>query len=113
DRKQEAYANALKYIVRVSNACSIWEADELTILGQDAQKEWFDDASEALTWITNLSIYCSPGQRAKITEALDQIKKGMTNLLLGKKAMTGREFLSIFLFAYEVVLSSQRADIDK
>ncbi|MBV9708650.1 MAG: hypothetical protein JO125_14725 [Chloroflexi bacterium] len=37
DRGQEAYANAVKYIVRVSSKRSIITADGLTVLGQDAQ----------------------------------------------------------------------------
>src|SRR5437588_6497837 len=59
DRKQEAYANSIKYIVRVLNKRSIITAEGSTVLGKDAQKEWFDDMSEVLTWMTNLSIYCS------------------------------------------------------
>ena len=96
DRRQEAYANAVKYIVRVSNKRSIITADGLTVLGQDAQKEWFDDMSEVLTWMTNLSIYCSPSQRAKITEALDQIREVMADLMFGQETKTGRVFLAFF-----------------
>lgn len=113
DRKQEAYANSVKYIVRVCNKRSIITADGLTVVGQDAQKEWFDDMSEALTWMTNLSIYCSSGQRAKIKEALDRIREVMADLMFGQETKTGKEFLSVFLFAYEVILSSQRIDISR
>lgn len=110
DRKQEAYANSIKYIVRVLNKRSIITAEGLTILGQDAQKEWFDDMSEVLTWMTSLSIYCSSSQKEKITEALDTIREMMSNIMSGKKADTGSGFFEAFSFAYEIVSSSQRID---
>ena len=79
------------------------------------QKEWFDDMSEALVWMTNLSIYCSSNQRAKITEALDRVREVMSepqfHLEVGKPVTFS--IITAFSSAYEVVVSSQRVDTGK
>jgi hypothetical protein len=118
DKKQEAYSNAVRYILRVLNKRSEITAEGLTVLGMDAQKEWFDDMSEALTWVTALSIYCSPNQRDQITKTLDEMRKTISQIVsrgiprIPLKQLS-TDPLDVFSSAYEIIIASERRDIGR
>lgn len=111
DRKQEAYANSERYIVRVLNKRSKITAQGLTVLGEDVVKEWFDDMSEAEIWLTALSIYCSRAQRQRIVEALDIVRKAISDIMSGNVSKPrGIGILDAFQSAYEKVYLSEEID---
>jgi hypothetical protein len=113
DRKQEAYANSVRYILRVLNKRSKVTAEGMTFLGQDVMKEWFDDMSEAEIWLTALSIYCSPAQRAQIVGTLDGVRKAISGFISSDTLHDRIGILDTFSSAYETVSSSERIDISQ
>jgi hypothetical protein len=65
DKRVESYSNTIRYLTRALNkrsSISIESGNLVTAMGQDVIKEWFDDLSESLVWLSSLSIYCSENQ---------------------------------------------------
>jgi hypothetical protein len=84
DRRVEVYTNAIRYLIRVSNKRSILTAEGVTVLGQDAVKEWFDEISEARSWLTSLLIYCSQQEQPKLNAAIERLNKAVADFLTAR-----------------------------
>ena len=58
DKRVEAYSNAIRYLVRALNkrsSLSIEGGTFTSVMGKDVIKEWFDELSEILVWLTRIS----------------------------------------------------------
>jgi len=86
-KREEAYSNTLRFLLKTLNRRSDLAADGMAYLGSDAIKEWFDDLVEAQIWANYLTIYCSDRQKAPITEVASALNKQVTEFL----ALTGSE----------------------
>jgi hypothetical protein len=84
DRRVEVYTNAIRYLIRVSNKRSILTAEGMTVLGQDAVKEWFDEISEARSWLTSLLIYCSRQEQPRLNAAIERLNKAAADFLTSR-----------------------------
>jgi hypothetical protein len=51
-KKEEAYSNALRHLLKSLNTRSYLTADGIAILGINEMPNWFSDLSEAQSWIT-------------------------------------------------------------
>jgi hypothetical protein len=111
DKKQEAYANSLRYILRALNKRSKIDMEQGAILGEDGIKEWFDDISEVQIWLTTLSIYCPPAQRGKIIAVLDEVRAATEDFMT--HSIATKSLPSALSSAYTLVSASERADIDR
>jgi len=111
NKRQEAYANSVRYILRVLNKRSELSIEGGAFLGKDAQKEWFDDMSEALTWITTLAMYCPNTQQKQILDVLREIQDTVSGIVNGHKGGSFRQ-LTAFDNAYKVILASAISDIE-
>jgi hypothetical protein len=72
DKRVEAYSNTIRYLVRALNkrsSLSLESGAIISVMGKDVIKEWFDDLSEILVWLSAVSIYCSKSQQSKIAHA--------------------------------------------
>ena len=58
-RKEDAYSNALRYLLKSLNRRSKITAEGNAVLSKEDMPEWSTDLSEAQAWITSLTIYCS------------------------------------------------------
>ncbi|MCB1824404.1 MAG: hypothetical protein H6974_15560 [Gammaproteobacteria bacterium] len=75
-RKEDAYSNSLRYLLKALNKRSKLTADGIAVLAKEDMPEWFSDLSEAQAWITSLTIYCSEDVR----ETIDIIRNKKNNL---------------------------------
>ncbi len=106
DKRQEAYANSVKYLLRViskRSEISMQSGQLITVLGKDVTKEWFDEMSEALTWMTILALYCPSKQRRPILEAVAKVKMTIADILTGKAPINS---LLAFTLAYETIVET-------
>lgn len=81
-RKEDAYSNSLKYLLRVLNKRSKLTADGIAVLAKEDVPEWFSDLSEAQAWITSLTIYCSDDVRETIKSVSSKFN-GVMSMLMG------------------------------
>lgn len=109
DKQVEAYTSAIRYLVRVSNKRSSITAEGVTVLGKDAMKEWFDEISEALAWLTSLTIYCSEKERDNVINGSARLNATAASFL-----QQGAGHANITQVAHDVCISiseSARRDI--
>lgn len=88
DRRVEVYTNAIRYLIRISNKRSILTAEGVTVLGQDAMKEWFDEISEARSWLTSLLTYCSERERPGLSAAIGHLNEAAADFLTSGASST-------------------------
>ena len=84
DRRVKSYSNTIRYLTRALNkrsSISIESSTPVTIMGQDVIKEWFDDLSESLVWLSSLSIYCSKNQQKEIINAFRVVEQAVSDLV--------------------------------
>ncbi len=84
DKRVESYSNTIRYLTRALNkrsSISIESGTLVTIMGQDVVKEWFDDLSEALVWLSSLSIYCSENQQQEIINAFRVVEQAVSDFI--------------------------------
>jgi hypothetical protein len=87
DRRVEAYTSAIRFLIRISNKRSQITAEGVTVLGQDVMKEWFDDISEARSWLTSLLVYCSERERGNLTAATRALNAAAAEFITSGKAL--------------------------
>jgi hypothetical protein len=84
DKRVEAYSNTIRYLVRALNKRSSLaiKGDTFTsVMGEDVTKEWFDDLSEILVWLSAVSIYCSKNQQSKIADTTQVVDKAVCDFV--------------------------------
>ena len=84
DKRVESYSNTIRYLTRALNkrsSISIESGTPVTIMGQDVIKEWFDDLSESLVWLSFLSIYCSENQQKEVINAFRVVEQAVSDLV--------------------------------
>src|SRR5215204_3672409 len=98
NKKQEAYANTLRYLLRIRNHRSALEPEKWVantsplfrpsdVEGQMALRvdeiatRWMNDLVEAQYWITTLTISCAESQRSTISEVGREINESIETLL--------------------------------
>jgi hypothetical protein len=52
-----------------------------SVMGKDVIKEWFDDLSEILVWLSAVSIYCSKNQQSKIAQVIKVVNKAVCDFV--------------------------------
>jgi hypothetical protein len=50
-------------------------------MGKDVIKEWFDDLSEILVWLSAVSIYCLKSQQSRIAHATQVVNKAVCDFV--------------------------------
>lgn len=129
-KKEEAYSNTLRYLLKVLNRRSQITADGITFISKEHLPQWFQDISEAQAWMTSLTIVCSSNVRAEINSVSEKLNAEMS-LFLGmemkigeakeldqvrivspSKPITGNLSEAV-AFAYSEVLQSARNDLGK
>jgi predicted transcriptional regulator len=84
DKRVEAYSNTIRYLVRALNKRSRFAIEGGTftsVMGEDVMKEWFDDLSEILAWLSAVSIYCSKNQQSQIVYTTQVVDKAVCNFV--------------------------------
>jgi len=81
DKRVEAYSSSIRFLIRMSNKRSMITAEGQTVLGKDSTKEWFDDISEARSWLTALLIYCSFRERDALSDAAKSFNEAAERLI--------------------------------
>ncbi len=84
DKRVESYSNTIRYLTRALNkrsSINIESGTLVSIMGQDVVEEWFDDLSEALVWLSSLSIYCSENQQKEIINAFRVVGQAVSDLI--------------------------------
>lgn len=81
DKRVEAYTSAVRYLIRLSNKRSIITAEGVAVLGTDVVKEWFDDISDARSWLTSLLIYCSDRERPHLTVVIQSLNTAAADFI--------------------------------
>lgn len=66
-KREEAYSNSLRYLLKSLNQRSKITADGTAILAQSEMPDWFRYLSEAQSWITALTIYSSSETREPVS----------------------------------------------
>lgn len=80
-RKEDAYSNTLRYLLKVLNRRSKITAKGVAVLSQEDMPDWFTDLSEAQSWITSLTIYCSHDVRKTIKLIAGKYNSAMSTLM--------------------------------
>ena len=73
DKRVESYSNTIRYLTRLLNKRSAIMAEGGAYIGEEIIKEWFDDLSEALVWLSSLSIYCSKNQQRIVSQVFGTV----------------------------------------
>lgn len=80
-KREEAYSNTLRFLLKTLNRRSDLAADGIAYLGRDVIKEWFDDIVEAQIWANYLTIYCSESQKGNIAEVAGNLNEAVSKFL--------------------------------
>lgn len=118
DKREEAYLSAIRFLLRVVNKRSVITATGLTVLAQEDVKEWFDDISEAQSWLTSLTIYCSESEKNTIVKLSSEINDSVSALVGAqgdkiRKTDVSGNILDTISKAYIQLLISARRDIGR
>ena len=84
DKRVEAYSNTIRYLIRALNkrsSLSLEGGTVTSVMGKDVIKEWFDDLSEILVWLSAASIYCSKNQQSKIAHVTKVVNKAVCDFV--------------------------------
>ena len=86
-KREEAYANILRFLLKTLNRRSDLTADGMAYLGRDGVKEWFDDIVEAQLWANYLTIYCSESQKDNIAKVASDLNAVVSKFLVSDAEM--------------------------
>lgn len=129
-KKEEAYSNTLRYLLKVLNRRSQITADGIVFISKEHLPQWFQDISEAQAWMTSLTIVCSSDVRGTINSVSEKLNVAMSQFLgmemkVGEAkevvqdvavAGKGPDFGNLseaVAFAYSEVLKCARKDLGK
>jgi hypothetical protein len=114
DKRVEAYSNTIRYLVRALNkrsSLSIEGGNLTSVMGKDVIKEWFDDLSEILVWLSAASIYCTKSQQSKIAHATQVVNKAVCDFVNSSSAAS--ELQSVISSALGIVEECARQDVGR
>lgn len=80
-------------------------------MGKDVIKEWFDDLSEILVWLSVISMYCSKSQQSKIAHATQVVKKAVSDFVNSGLAMS--DLQDMISSALGIVEECARQDVGR
>lgn len=89
-KKEDAYSNSLRYLLKALNRRTKITADGIAILSKEDMPEWFADLGEAQSWITSLTIYCSSDVRETIKQVAGKFN-GVISTLMGNDVLIAAE----------------------
>jgi hypothetical protein len=129
-KREEAYSNALRYLLKSLNQRSKITANGTAILAQSEMPDWFSNLSEAQSWITVLTIYSSDETRASISNISSKLN-GTISMLMGSGLLIASEqpetiqndtvvidnglsnLAEMVAFAYTEILKCAQTDLGK
>lgn len=114
DKRVESYSNTIRYLTRALNKRSIISIESgtpMTVMGQDIIKEWFDDLSESLVWLSSLSIYCSENQQKEIISAFRVVEQAVSDLVTSNSHPSNLQ--KVISSVLDSVIECARRDIDR
>lgn len=114
DKRIESYSNTIRYLTRALNkrsSISIESGTLVTIMGQDVVKEWFDDLSEALVWLSSLSIYCSENQQQEIINAFRVVEQAVSDFISSDSRSLNLQ--SVISSVLDSVIECARRDVGR
>lgn len=80
-------------------------------MGQDVIKEWFDDLSESLVWLSSLSIYCSENQQKEIINAFRVVENAVSDLVTSNSRPSNLQ--NVISSVLDSVIECARRDIGR
>jgi hypothetical protein len=114
DRRVESYSNAIRYLTRTLNkrsSLSIENGSVITVMGKDVVKEWFDDLSEALVWLSSLSIYCSESQQKEIVKSFRAVDQAVSDFVNSTSQQSNLQ--NVISSVLDSIVECARKDIGK
>jgi hypothetical protein len=114
DKRVEAYSNTIMYLIRALNKRSSLSIDGGTltsVIGKDVIKEWFDDLSEILVWLSAVSIYCSKNQQPKIAHATQIVNKAVCDFV--NSGSVKSDLQNVISSALNIVEECARQDVGR
>jgi gas vesicle protein len=115
DKRVEAYSNTIRYLVRALNKRSIltFEGGTLTsVIGKDVIKEWFDDLSEVLVWLSAVSMYCSRSQQSEIARVTKTVNESVCSFV-NSNSLEKFDLPHVISSALETVERCARQDVGR
>jgi hypothetical protein len=114
-RKEAAYSNAIRSLLRARNRRTAMSAEGMTFIAEEDIGTFFDDVVDAQHWLAVLATACGAKQRpaidqagARLNETVDRIVKS------GSRALDKRELLSgpvALTDVYDDVVAAARDDL--
>ena len=86
-KKEEAYSNCLRYLLKALNRRSRISGEGGTYLTQEDIPNFFGDLIEAQAWLTAVSIYCADQQRHVVVRASSSVNEAISEFVSGSRAM--------------------------
>ncbi|PSB17538.1 hypothetical protein C7B65_18270 [Phormidesmis priestleyi ULC007] len=80
-------------------------------MGKDVIKEWFDDLSEILVWLSAVSIYCSKNQQSKIAHTTQVVNKAVCDFVNSGSATS--DLQNVISTALGIVEECARQDVGR
>ncbi len=111
DRHVESYSNSIRYLTRTLNKRSSLDAEGRSVIGKEIVKEWFDDLSEALVWLSSLSIYCSESQQKEVIKAFRKVDQAVTDSL--DSGLQQSNLQSVISSVLDSIVEGARQDIGR
>jgi hypothetical protein len=110
-KKEEAYSNTLRYMLRGQNRRGELTAEGTFIITDVATL--IDDMVEAQFWASALTIYCSEEQRETVNTVSRDLNKTIQELVSGGVKLGKADPISKFSSWYEEILACAREDMRK
>ena len=115
-KKEETYANALRYLLRMRNRRSAIEPGGKAYISEEHRGEWLSDIVDAQFWTSILTIYCSEDQKSAIAEVSQDLNSVVEDIAWGKaSSMQGIEYVKYtpkrMARWHEKVLTCAREDV--
>ncbi|NEQ65624.1 MAG: hypothetical protein F6K21_09020 [Symploca sp. SIO2D2] len=80
-------------------------------MGQDILKEWFDDLSESLAWLSSLSIYCSASQQSIVVSSFTVVDQAVSDFVVSGSSPS--DLQKVISSVREQIIECARKDIGK
>jgi len=111
-RKEAAYDNAIRSLLRARNRRSVLTAEGLAVIAKDDIGTLFDDLVDAQHWLSVLVTACGSKQRQPIEAASSRLNDAVNQLTTaGAPARKGGAPLVDLADIYEDVIKAARQDI--
>lgn len=114
DKRVEAYSSTIRYLIKALNKrsnLSLKGGTAMSAMGEDVIKEWFDDLSEILVWLSAVSMYCSKSQQSKIAHATQIATKAVCDFVNSDSKIS--DLQSVISSALGIVEECARQDVGR